>query len=53
MKVRLLQNYNNRELLAGRVVDGELSEAVKRDLVKDGKAEEIREKKKAVNRGKK
>jgi len=53
MKIKLLQNYDNRELLAGRVVDKELPESVKAQLVKDGKAAEMEQPKKAVKYGKK
>ena len=52
MKIRLTQNYNNRELLAGMVIDQELPEKVKLQLVKDGKAVEV-DKPKAVKHGKK
>jgi len=46
MKIRLLQNYDNRDLVAGRIIDNELSASIKRELIKEGKAETVEKSKK-------
>ena len=45
MKIRLLQDLNSRELIAGKIIYKEIPEADKGHLVEEGKAEIVEEKK--------